>query len=146
MVQRKVKTTPLQREILWSLAENANESVLNIIVKLQTVFPKLSSKEILNEAALSIGILRRMGCLYVAGRIGAEIKWLQWEIVDSLVLNDLFEFDERDGSWQAKASDAFQGELILHLTQGGVIVLELIAQQSLTPTPVWKSKDNVSLG
>jgi hypothetical protein len=126
VTRKKVKTSPLQREILWSLAENGERDLTAILNLLRHKFSH-SRGALVKEVARSLGILERMGCLYL--KYGSELP-----------LELSVEWDEKNQGWIVKQLEPAIVDVVVHLTKGGCEVLDLIAQQSSEPTPVWMPK------
>jgi hypothetical protein len=123
-MQRKVKTTTLQCEILWTLAETNEYPLSGLLNNLRTKFPERSSTELRGEVERSIGILYRSGCLFLARLEDNERKWIRSEEMIRLDLAEMIRFDASADSWIV--CEVGVSDLIILLTQGGLRWLELI--------------------
>jgi hypothetical protein len=134
---RKSKQTPVQREILWFLADTGEASLLGILRSLEAKFPEYSPSVLLVNVQRSLGILRRAGFLYLAWQYEAERKSMLWNESSALSLQDLIAWDEATCVWSIRKPLNIV-DIIVQSTQGGVEALELIAAQSDEPTPTWR--------
>ena len=136
-MRKKVKTTPLQREILWSLAATGEASLLGMLRSLEAKFPNDSSDALLKDVQRSLGVLRRAGFLYLLWQFETERKSMLWKEASALSLEESIARDEATHVWSIYEPPNAK-DIIVQLTQGGVEALELIAAQSDEPTPVWR--------
>ena len=136
-MRKKIKTTPLQREILWALAETGECSLPAL---LNSLLPKFSYLPVSmqNEVERSLGILRRAGCLYLTRVIGRERRSVLAVEMDALNLGNMLSWDENGRGFFVNEDNV--ADVIVQLTKGGVEWLDLIAAQSSEPTPVWRSR------
>jgi hypothetical protein len=138
-MQKKVKTTPLQREILWALANTGECSLPALLNGLPAKFPHLPPAALQDEVERSLGILWRAGCLYLMRIVGGERKSV---LVPEMVVLDLGRVLSRDdaiGGWQVGEDNV--ADVLVQLTNGGVEWLDLIATQSSEPVPVWRPQE-----
>ena len=135
---RKVKTTPLQREVLWSLAETGERGILAMLDILRSRFPAVTNEALLKELERSLSILGRMGCLFLCWQYEDERRPVRFEERRALSLESLLCWDEASKHWavRGQASPVLK-DIIVQLTKGGVEVLELIARQ-YDGAPVWR--------
>ena len=141
-MEEKIKTTPFQREILWSMAEDSRVGFLALIRHLAMTFTTDSPDALVQRTDRDIRVLERHGCLYLIWQIGTEEKPVLWPERTTLQFKDLFSWDETSMQWKVESSERAFTDLILQLTQGGVKALDLISSQSSEPTPRWKPKEN----
>jgi hypothetical protein len=137
-MQKKVKTTPLQREILWALADRGECSLPALLDSLSAKFPALSPAALRKEVARSLGVLWRAGCLSLMRVVGGERQGILAPEMAALDLSRILAWDEARGRWEV--SEAGAEDVIVHLTAGGVHWLDLIAAQSSDPVPVWRPR------
>lgn len=134
---RKIKTTPFQREVLWSMAETGQCGLVSLANSLIYKFPLLSKNEIVEELRRSIGILDRAGCLYLMRKITDEAIEPPGTEKASLDPFSSIAFDSECNEWIAAKES--EGEYVLQLTLGGVNWLDILAAGSTEPTPVWRA-------
>ena len=137
-MQKKVKTTPLQREILWALADTGERSLPALLDGLSAKSPALSPDALRKEVARSLGVLWRAGCLYLMRVVAGERQGVLAPEMAALDLGRMLAWDEARGGWGV--SEAGTDSVIAHLTAGGVHWLDLIAAQSSDPVPVWRPR------
>ena len=135
-MRKKVKTTPLQREILWGLADTGDCSLPALLNSLSAKFPALPPAALLKEVERSLGILNRAGCLYLMRVIGGERQSVLVPEMAALDLDRILRRDEVGGGWEV--SEAHTDDIVVRLTTGGIYWLDSIAAQSSEPVPVWR--------
>lgn len=136
---RKVKTTPFQREVLWSLAETGERGVLVMLDILRSRFPDDTPDALLKELERSLGILGRMGCLYLCWQDENERRPVLVDERRTLSFKHLLRWNEASKHWVMLEQASPVKDIIVQLTKGGVEVLELIAQQH-NGAPVWRQR------
>ena len=141
-MRQKLKTTPLQREILWALADDGRESLTTLLKDLVLKFREQSPNSILEEAERSIGVLERLGFLYFVWKLGSEEQPVLIMHRKLVQFKNMFRWDETSEQWELEPGKLAFTDIILQLTQGGVEALDLISAQSSEPTPRWKPKEN----
>lgn len=137
-MQKKIKTTPLQREILWALADTGERSLPALLENLSAKFPTLSPAALRKAVARSLGVLWRAGCLYLMRVVARERQGILAPEMAALDLSRMISWDEERGGWVV--SEAGADDVIVHLTTGGAHWLDLIAAQSSDPAPVWRPR------
>lgn len=137
-MQKKVKITPLQREVLWALADTGERSLPALLNSLSAKFPALSPAALREEAGRSLGVLWRAGCLYLMRVVGGERRGVLAPEMAALDLGRMLSRDEASGG--RGVSEAGAEGIIVHLTTGGMHWLELMAAQSSDPVPVWRPR------
>ena len=101
-MQKKVKTTPLQREILWALAETGECSLPALLSCLHPKFLHLSPAALEDEVERSLGIVWRAGCVYLKRIVDGERKTVLVSEMQALDLGRLLSRDEASGEWSAE--------------------------------------------
>lgn len=146
-MRKKVKITPFQREILLVLAgsEQYKCSLPALLDDLQAAFPVDSHSEQLERLARSLGILKRMGCLYVC-RIMPGEKLVYVHEMDRSSLEQMVRWDDIKGGWNFQPLEPAVIDIIVGLNQGGVEVLELDSRQRSLRSNSHYSKDNGATG
>ncbi|MBV9957189.1 MAG: hypothetical protein JO360_02155 [Acidobacteria bacterium] len=127
-MRKKVKTTPLQREILRALAQTGECSLPVLLGQLRLKFSQLSPAKLQGEVERSLGILKRAGCLYLSRLIGDERKNVPADEWTALGLGRMLSWDDEQGGWFVIEDHV--SDVIVRLTNGGVKWLDLIAAQS----------------
>jgi hypothetical protein len=135
---KKVKTTPLQREILWALADAGECSLPALLSSLLRKFPDLPPAALRDEVERSLGILWRAGCLYLMRVVGGERKGVLVSEMEDLNLGQMLSWDEASGGWVVSGDNL--ADVVVQLTNGGVQWLDLIAAQSSEAVPVWRPR------
>lgn len=138
-MRMKVKTTPLQREILWSLAATGECSLIGLLDSLQQKFLDLTPEALLKEVERSLGVLQRMGCLYLDWEYLSGRKLVRVDEWQTLSLERFLSWNEAEGRWGTSSVAEGLKDVVMRLTQGGVEVQQMIAAQSGGLTPVWKA-------
>lgn len=133
-MRKKVKTTPLQREILRALADSGVYSLPSLLNSLIPKSPHLSPASLLKEVERSLVILYRAGCLYLLREIGGARKEVLFPEMFALNLGRILSWEEDEGGFVV--SEDGVADLVVQLTNGGVYWLELIAAQSDKPVSV----------
>jgi len=137
-MRRKIKTTPLQREILWGLADTGDSSLPALLDSLSAKSPALPPAALLKEVERSLGILFRAGCLYLMRVAGGEKQTVLVPEMAALDLGRMLRRDEAGGGWEV--GEAITDDIVVQLTTGGAYWLDLIAGQSNEPVPVWRPR------
>ena len=137
-MQNKVKTTPLQREVLRALAETGECSLPALLGSLSPKFPRLPPAPLRNEVERSLAVLWRAGCLYLMRVVGGERKIVLVPEMEALDLGRMLSWDEASGGWRVSENDV--GDVVVQLTGGGVRWLDSIAAQSTETAPVRRSR------
>jgi hypothetical protein len=137
-MQKKVKTTPLQREILWALANTGECSLPALLSSLPSKFPHLPPAALQDKVERSVGILWRAGCLYLIRIVDGERRSVLVPEMENLDLGRVLTWDDASGGWVAGEDNVT--DVVVQLTNGGVQWLNLIAAQSTEPVPVWKPR------
>lgn len=137
-MKKKIKTTPLQREILWALADPGECSLPALLNSLLPKFPHLSPASLLKEVERSLVVLYRGGCLYLMREIGGERKEFLYPEMFALNLGRTLSWKEGEGGFVVSEDNV--DDVVVQLTTGGVYWLELIAAQSDHPVSVWKPR------
>ena len=137
-MRKKVKTTPLQREVLWALADTGDCSLPALLDSLSTKFPALAPAALRKEVERSLGVLWRAGCLYLMRVVGGGRRGVLAPEMATLDLSQILSWDEASGRWEVR--EASTEDVIVHLTAGGVHWLDLIAAQSSDPVPIWRPR------
>jgi hypothetical protein len=60
----------------------------------------------------------------------------------TMPFKDLFRWNEASNQWEVQPREPAFTDIILRLTQAGVMALDFISSQSSEPTPRWKPKEN----
>lgn len=137
-MQKKVKTTPVQREILWALADTGDCSLPALLGSLSAKYPTHSPAALRKEVERSLRVLWRAGCLYLMRVAGGERRIVLVPEMEALDLGRVLSWDEASGGWEV--GEANTDGIVVQLTGGGVHWLDLIAAQSSDPTPVWRPR------
>ena len=145
-MRKKVKITPFQREILRVLARSERRSLPALLDDLQSAFPIDSYSEQLERLARSLGILKRMGCLYVYRIMPPEDRLVYVDEMNRSSLEQLVRWDEMRGGWNLQPLEPAVIDIIVELTQGGVEVLELDSTQRALRSDSNYSRDNHTSG
>ncbi len=135
---KKVKTTPLQREILWALADTGECSLPVLLNNLLPKFTKLFPASLQKEVERSLGILWRAGCIYLMRVVDGERKNVLAPEMDVLDLGGMLSWDEARGGYVVREDNV--SDIVVQLTNGGVHWLDLIAAESNKPVPVWRPR------
>src|SRR5688500_11247140 len=127
-MRRRVKTTPFQREILWSMADDAEGriSFLALLKHLTLKFPAEPPDKLLQKIERDIRVLERQVGLYFYWQLDAEEKSVLWTERTAMQFKDLFRWNETANQWEVQPKEPPFSDLIVQLTQGAVEVLELI--------------------
>src|SRR4051794_13349336 len=113
-MRKKVKTTPLQREILRALAGTGNQSLPALLNSLSASFTALNPDALIKEVERSLGVLKRAGCLYLMRVVGGESRSVLAPEMATLDLNRLVRRDEAGGVWEV--SEANTEDVVVQLT------------------------------
>jgi hypothetical protein len=137
---RKVKLTPLQREILWTADENELGvcSLLQILDRLQQIFPEQPPELFLKEVQRALQVLWRMGCFYLSSQHGESLKTIKVHEMDEFDLRHIVQRNPLNMHWELILQEPPLDNIILELTNGGAEVLSLIGPRpapSLDATP-----------
>jgi hypothetical protein len=138
-MQKKVKTTPLQREILWALANTGECSLPALLNSLPPKFPLLTLAALQDEVERSLRILWRAGCLYLMRLVGGERKSVLVTEMKVLGLGRLLSRDDASGEWYVAEDNV--ADVVVQLTNCGGQWLDLIATESTEPVPVWRPRE-----
>ena len=118
-MRQKLKTTPLQREILWALADDGRASLVALLKNLVLKFRAQSPSSILEEAERSIGVLERQGFLCLIWQLGSEERSVLTTERKLVQFKNLFRWNETSKQWELEPRERAFTDLILQLTQGG---------------------------
>ena len=140
-MRRKIKTTPFQREILWAMADEGRIGFLALLETLATKFPAESPSSLLQRVEREIGVLERVVGLYFFWQFGADEEPVLWTDRTTMRFEDHVRWNETTNRWEMQPREPPVTDLIVQLTQGGVEALNLIADESSEPVPVFKSKE-----
>ena len=137
-MQNKIKTTPLQREILSALANTGECSLPALLSSLRSKFPNLASATLQNHVEQSLGILWRAGCIYLMRIVNGQKRTFLAPEMEELDLGKLLRWDGASDRWMAGEDNV--ADVIIQITNNGVQWLEVIAAESSDPLHVWKPR------
>ena len=129
-MRKKVKLTPLQRQILRVLAPSGQRSLPALLDDLQAAFPVGSRRLEIKRLERSLGILGRMGCLYLSRLMPSEEKPFTVDEFTRLSLEELVRWDDTGGGWGLPSSVSVVTDIVVRLTSGGLDILELHSRQN----------------
>jgi hypothetical protein len=133
---KKIRTTPLQREILSALANTGGCSLPALLSSLRSKFPHLASAALQDNVEQSLGILWRAGCIYLMRIIDGEKRTVLVPEMKELDLGKLLRWDGASDRWIAGENNV--ADVIIQITNNGVQWLEVIAAESSNPLYVRK--------
>lgn len=137
-MRNKIKTTPLQREILSALANTGDCSLPALLSSLRSEFPHLASVALQDNVERSLGILWRAGCIYLMRVVEGEKRTILVPEMEELDLCKLLRWDGARDRWLAAEDNV--ADVIIQITNNGVQWLEAIAAESSDPLQVWKPR------
>ena len=137
-MRNKIKTTPLQREILSALANTGECSLPALLSGLRSKFPHLASAALQDNVEQSLGILWRAGCIYLMRIVDGEKRSILVPEMEALDLGKLLRWDGATDWWIAGEDNV--ADVIIQITNNGVQWLEAIAAESRDPLHVWKPR------
>lgn len=126
-MRNKIKTTPLQREILSALANTGDCSLPALLSSLRSRFPQLASAALQDNVEQSLGILWRAGCIYLMQIVDGEKRTILVPEMEELNLDKLLGWDAASDRWIAGEDNV--ADVIIQLTNNGVQWLEVIAAE-----------------
>jgi hypothetical protein len=132
LMRKRVKTTPLQREILRALVSEGHRSLPALLHDLQGAFPVDSYAMQLERLERSLAVLIRMGCVYLARIVDSEKKQFFVDEMNQLSLEKLVRWDETTRGWNFQSLEPMVTDIVVQLTKGGVEELELASGQKDT--------------
>ena len=133
-MQKEVKTTPLQREILRALADTGDCSLPTLLNSLPAKSPALPPAALLEEVGRSLVTLYRAGCLYLMRGAGGKTLTVLVPEMAALDLCRMLRRDEAGGGWEVNEAEI--SDVVVRLTAGGLYWPDLIAAESSGLAPV----------
>ena len=137
-MRKRIKTTPLQREILSALANSGDCSLPALLSSLRSKFPHLALAALQDHVEQSLGILWRAGCIYLMRIVDGEKRTVLVPEMEELDLHKLLTWDGASDGWIAGENNV--ADVIIQITNNGVQWLEVIAAQQNDPLHVWKPR------
>lgn len=127
-MQKKIKTTPLQREILSALANTGECSLPALLSSFRSKFPHPASASLRDHVEQSLGILWRAGCIYLMRIVDGEKRTILVPEMEELDLDKLLRWDGASDRWITGEENV--ADVMIQITNNGVQWLEVIAAES----------------